>query len=335
MSISISLVRTLLEAVEQAGVQPQALLDAASLDARLLEDPAARLELPVYDRLQELALELTGEPALGLRMGDSASVAAFQVVGYLAAHCRTIREGLDVFFRYHRIVSDCPASYLVERGEQAVLVYNFPRSTPQLSRLRAEFGMARLFRIAGMFLRAGGLPREVWFEHAAPDYVAEYARVFGPEVALRFAQPSTSIVMPTALLDRVQLHPNPQLYQVLQKQADALLSELDAGQSLAERIHGLVVHHFTEVEPEMEVLARRLGMSSRSLRRKLQQEGVSFSAVLARAMGELAQNVLREKHTTIQEAAFRLGFAETSSFHRAFKRWTGQTPNQFRKSAGL
>jgi AraC-like DNA-binding protein len=335
MSISISLVRTLIEAVEQAGVAPEAFIAAGGLDRALLEDPTARLDLPHYDRVQELALDMTGDPALGLHMGDSSSVSAFQVVGYLAAHARTIREGLDVFFRYHRVVSDCPASYLAERGEDAVLIYNFPRTTPRCTRLRGEFGMARLFRISQMFLRAGGVPREVWFEHEAPAYVAEYARIFGPGVTVRFGQPSTSIVMPRAMLDSVQLHPNPQLYQVLKTQADAALSELDANLGIAHRIHQLVVHHFTELEPDMETLARRLGMSSRSLRRRLQEGGTSFSAVVDRAMGELACNVLRESHTTIQEAACRLGFSEASSFHRAFKRWTGQTPKQFRQSVGI
>jgi AraC-like DNA-binding protein len=335
VSISISLVRTLIEAVERAGVSPAAFVAAARLEPRLLEDPAARLELPAYDRLQELALDLTGDSALGLHMGDSSAVSAFQVVGHLASHCRTIREGLDVFFRYHRVVSDCPASYLEERGDASVLIYNYPRTTPRCSRLRAEFGMTRLFRIAQMFLRAGGVPREVWFEHEAPPYAAEYTRIFGPNVGVRFAQPSTSIVLPTVLLDSVQLHPNPQLFQVLKAQADAALSDLDATQGLAPRIHRLVVHHFMEVEPDMETLARRFGMSSRSLRRRLQEEGVTFHGVVNRAMGELACNVLREKHTSIQEAACRLGFAEVSSFHRAFKRWTGQTPMEFRHSLGI
>lgn len=329
MSISISLVRTLIEAVEQAGVNRDVFVEAGQLDRALLDDPNARLELPAYDRLQELALDLTGDPALGLHMGDSQSLSAFQIVGFLASHCRTIREGLDVFFRYHRIVSDCPASYLVARGDDSVLIYNFPRTTPRCSRLRGEFGMTRLVRIAQMFLRVGATPREVWFEHAEPPYVAEYVRIFG-EKTVRFDQPSTGIVMPTALLDAVQLHPNAQLFDVLKTQADSLLSDLDAGQSLAHRIHQLVVRHFTDVEPDMQTIARRFGMSARSLRRRLHEEGHSFSDVLNAAMGELACNVLREKHTTIQEAAFRLGFSEVSSFHRAFKRWTGKTPGQFR-----
>jgi AraC-like DNA-binding protein len=331
MSVSISLVRTLIEAVERAGVAPDAFLAASKLDRALVEDANSRIDLPTYDALQELALDMTKDPALGLHMGEHASLAAFQIVGLLAAHCRTIRDGLQVFFRYHRIIADCPASYLEERGDESVLIYNFLRTTPRCSRLRAEFGVTRLLRIAQMFAGVAATPREVWFEHAEPPYADEYVRMFG-EKRVRFSQPTTGIVMPTSVLDAVQLHPNAQLYQVLKGQADALLQQVDEGATLATKIHHLVVHHFTEMEPDMETIARRLGMSSRSLRRRLQEEGVSFSKVVDDAMGELACNVLREPSTTIHEAAFRLGFSEASSFHRAFRRWTGKTPKQFRDS---
>lgn len=331
MSVSISLVRTVMEGVERSGVDPETFLVASGLDRRLLDDPNARLDTPAYDRLQELALDMTGDPALGLHMGDQPSVSAFQVVGHLVSHCRTMREGLEVFFRYHRIVADCPASYLVRRSDDVVLVYNYLRTTTRCTKLRAEFGVARLLRIGQMFGGVSKAPSEVWFEHDEPPYVAEYRRIFAGQRIL-FGQPSTGIVMPAAYLDVAQLHPNPDLYQVLKAQADKQLSALDGDAGLSRRIHDFVVHHFTELEPDMETVARRLGMSSRSLRRRLQSEGRSFSSVVDDALGELACNVLRESGTTIQEAAFRLGFAEASSFHRAFKRWTGKTPKQFREA---
>jgi AraC-like DNA-binding protein len=332
VSVSISLVRTLIEAVDRAGIPAERFIAQSGLSRSLLEDAAARLEVSAYDVLQELALDMTGDPALGLHMGDQPSVSAFQVVGALVSHCRTIREGLDVFFRYHRIVADCPASYLVPRGDEVVLVYNFLRTTPRCSRLRAEFGITRVLRIGQIFGGASTTPTEIWFEHEEPTYAAEYARILGAG-RVRFSQPSTGFVMPAAFLDITQLHSSPELFQVLKTQADKQLSDLDGSMPLSRRIHELVVHHFTDVEPDMDTIARRMGMSARSLRRRLQDEGCSFSEIIGRAMGELSCNVLRERNTTIQEAAFRLGFSEASSFHRAFKRWTGKTPKQFRDEA--
>jgi AraC-like DNA-binding protein len=329
MSVSISLVRALIEGVDRAGVSAETFMAQAGLSRELLDDGGARIEVAAYDAMQELALDMTRDEALGLHMGDQPSVSAFQVVGNLVLHCRTVREGLDVFFRYHRIVADCPPSYLEARGSDVVLVYNYLRTTPRCTRLRAEFGITRLLRIGQMFGGISKGPSEVWFEHARPAYGAEYDRMFGA-TRVRFAQPSTGIVMPAAFLELAQLHPNQDLYQVLKAQADKQLHDLDESASTARKVHGLVVDHFIDVEPDLESIARRIGMSPRSLRRRLQSEGTSFSEVAGRAMGELACNVLREPKTTIQEAAYRLGFAEVSSFHRAFKRWTGKTPKQYR-----
>jgi AraC-like DNA-binding protein len=333
MSVSISLVRALIEATDRAGIDTERFLTEGKLDRALLQNPNARLDAHTYDALQELALDMSADPAFGLHMGEHATWSAFQVVGYLVSQCRTIREALDVLFRYYRIVSDCQPSYLVERGDESVLIYNFLRTTPRCSRLRAEFGVTRLMRIANMFAGVSSKPRQVWFEHSEPPYVAEYARLFGEHTVL-FDQPSTGIVMTTSALDSVQLHPNPNLYNVLKTLADRQLRELDANAPLSQRIHDLVVHHFTEVEPNMEMIGRHLDMSARTLRRKLAMEGRGFAEIVEHAMGELARNVVSEPNTTIQEAAFRLGFADVTSFHRAFKRWTGRTPKQFRQSGG-
>ncbi|HEX2679337.1 MAG TPA: AraC family transcriptional regulator [Polyangiales bacterium] len=333
MSVSISLVRALVEAVDRGGVSPERFLEQASFPRVLLDDASARIEVSTYDALQELALDLTGDPALGLHMGDQPSVSAFQIVGLLASHCRTVREGLEVFFRYHRIVADCPQSYLTPHGDDVLLVYNYLRTTPRCSRLRAEFGITRLLRIGDMFRGPRDVPMEIWFEHAEPDYAAEYARVFQPR-RVRFSQPHTGMVMPRSYLELEQLHPNESVFQLLKAEADKQLQEIEGPAPLSGKIHHLVVHRFTDTEPDMDMIARRLGMSSRSLRRRLQEEGTSFNEVVSLAMGELACNVLREPNTTIQEAAYRLGFAEASSFHRAFKRWTGKTPKQFRDATG-
>jgi AraC-like DNA-binding protein len=328
MSISISLVRTLVEAVERGGVDGDDFLSRAGFERAKLEDPVLRVDLPTYDGLQELAVEMTGDEALGLHMGEHASLAAFNVVGYLTAHCRTIRDGLQVFFRYYRIVSDCEPSRLIEEGERATLVYNFPRTTPVCSRVRGDFGMTRLLRIGQMFAGLDARPLEVRFEHPRPGYHAEYLRIFGDRV--RFDCDHTGIVMPRSMLDAVQLHPNPELYEVLQAQADRMLQRLDDGARVAQQVEDLIVERFFEMSPDMDSVARRCGMSARSLRRRLREEGERFSAVQARALSRVARAALDEPNTTVQEAAYRLGFSEPSAFHRAFKRWTGQTPREYR-----
>jgi AraC-like DNA-binding protein len=207
------------------------------------------------------------------------------------------------------------------------LVYEFVRSRdPLCTRLRAEFGLTRLLNIARHFLGPDAVPDEAWFEHPAPAYAAEYARIFrGRE---RFGRPCTGFWIPRGLLDAGQLYHDERLFEVLKGQADQWLARIDDGDGAAGRIRQLIVQHYPAVRPEMDCVARRLGMSERSLRRRLRSEGVGFHDVVHQAMGQLARAMLREPASTIRQTAYRLGFADVSSFHRAYKRWTGRTPSE-------
>jgi AraC-like DNA-binding protein len=170
----------------------------------------------------------------------------------------------------------------------------------------------------------------VWFEHAAPSYAAEYNRIFGGQE--RFRMPSTGMVLDRALLDREQRYADPRLYAMLRDKAEEALRRLDRGATLAERIKDLVLCRVLDAKPSLSDASREVGMTPRALRRKLEAEGTSFAAVVDDARAELARRILGEASTTIQEAAYRLGFAEVSSFHRAFRRWTGMTPSAYRAS---
>jgi AraC-like DNA-binding protein len=330
VSVGISLVRALVDAIERAGVDVSEYLAAAGVTEDLLQDADARIELPVYDRLQELAVEMSGDPALGLHMGEHASLGAFHLVGHIAAQCRTIREVIDVFFRFYRIVTDVPPPQLVDEGDRVRIVYQYQKTKPVCNRLRSEFIMTRFLVIGRMFAGPNESPEEVWFEHSAPSYVAEYRRIF--EGRARFDKPSTGMVLARELLDREQRYADPRLYAVLRDKAEEALRRLDRGATLGERIKDLVLCRVLEAKPSLGDAAREVGMTPRALRRRLEAEGTSFAAVVDEARAELARRILGESTTTIQEAAYRLGFAEVSSFHRAFRRWTGMTPAAYRAS---
>jgi len=133
--------------------------------------------------------------------------------------------------------------------------------------------------------------------------------------------------------DRPLLFADAQVFAALKKQAEAELQDVAESCSFAERVRQLIVTRYADSEPNMQSIARRLGLSPRSLRRKLEAEGTGFGAVSDDALAQVARDILNEPHTTVQEAAYRMGFSEASSFHRAFKRWTGMTPSAYRARA--
>lgn len=330
MSVSVTLVRALVEEVARAGRDPDAFLAAAGLDRPELADPDARLTFSRYYRVQELALAWTGDPALGLHLGERASLSAFHVVGFLCAHCSSLRQALSALDRYRPLLLELDGPVLEEAGGAAELRFRFRDDRGRCDRMGAEFTVAAVVQIGRMCLGRAASPREVRFEHPAPPYHAEVRRVLGAPVA--FGADATRLCFDGALLDAPLLHANPDLFRVLAGEADRKLAGL-AEAPLRDRVRALVLEEREAGRLTMQEVSRRLGLSERSLRRRLDDEGVSYAAVVKEAIAEAAQRRLRDASVPIKGIADQLGFSEPSAFHRAFKRWTGMTPQQFRDGA--
>ncbi len=328
MSVSVSLIRLLVETAAARGVDRDGLLRDGGVDPGLLKDPQNRLSLESYNRLHDLALVRSGDPALGLRMGETASVAALRVIGYLFMNCRTIEQAVEVFRRYHHIISDCSDPVLTKDGARATLVYDFPRGSAACNRARAEFGLTLILRIGQDLLGRELVPLELRFEHPEPGYLDAYRRVFR-NAPLVFDAGETAIVMPTAVLEEEHAHSDDSIYHLLSEQADRMLAGLrETG--FGDRVRRLIEEQYHGIRPDMETIAGRFHISARSLRRRLREENTTYSEVADEAVFAIAARRLRDPDLSVQELAYDLGYSEPSAFHRAFRRHFGMTPLQYR-----
>jgi AraC-like DNA-binding protein len=132
----------------------------------------------------------------------------------------------------------------------------------------------------------------------------------------------------------VQLNADEPFAAALRSQAEKELARLARDATYAERLREHVLDPKTTNRRDMAFAARRLGLSARSLRRKLQLEGMSYSDVVDDALATLAKRLLADEQRTIEQTAYELGFSAPSAFHKAFKRWTGVTPSDFRRHHG-
>jgi AraC-like DNA-binding protein len=330
MSLSVMLLCALVEGVLPVGVSRSELLRVAGIDPEKLDDIDGRVEREEYDRAQMAALDLTKDDALGLHMGERVTVRSFDVLADLASHAPTLRAAFLSFARFHRILTDGPDTTVHEDGDRACVHYQFPRANPRCNRLRAEFAMVGMLRMVRQFARRPDAVRAVYFEHPAPEYRAEYARIFGG--VERFEHDFTGIEFDAVLLDRTQEPHSGELYMVLESLAERKLSRLTRGGGHAERLRHYLVSNALAERPQMDAVARSLGISVRSLRRRLDEEGVSYSGLLNEARATLAKRMLDDPDRSIYETAYAMGFSDPSAFHRAFKRWTGMTPTQYRDS---
>jgi AraC-like DNA-binding protein len=230
------------------------------------------------------------------------------------------------------VFSDVSELTRVEKDDSATLRLSFPRTTLRSDRMHAEFVMAGLLRMIKTFAGPHAKVRAVYFEHPRPDHHLEYTRVFGG--AERFRRALTGIEIDRKILDQACLHHHAELYQVLRSHAERTLSHLTHGVGQAERLKQyFLARPSLGAIPDMAMVARDLGMSVRSLRRRLTEEGVSYKAVLEESLGTVATRLLSDSRRSIQETAHAMGFSDPTAFHRAFKRWTGMTPKQYRSGA--
>lgn len=330
-TVAVSLVRAVADELAHQGVEPSPLLIESGIDPTLLDDASSRVDLALYDRFQSLALVRTGDAAFGLHMGEHGSLAAFSTLGHMVAQCRTIREAIDIALTYYRLVADvATAPTVVDRGNEVWFQYEYLRSPDaRIDRLRAEFGLTRILSIARLLLGDDTAPNETWFEHEAPPHADEYQRVF--HGTARFGMPSTGFLVSRALLERTQRHHDEGILDALRAQADRSLERLDTAEGIAQRVRRMLVREHGKLRPEMDEVARGLGISARTLRRRLAAEGFGFAQLTEEALREVACSMLKDPRRSLQEAAYELGFADASSFHRAFKRWTGITPSEYRR----
>lgn len=328
MALSILLVRALIEGVEHAGVTRETFLAASGFDPSRIERSDARLSLDEYDSLNEVARKLTGDPALGLRMGQLANATTHSLAAHLVAHSKTLGDAIANLTRYHRILTGRQMIRLVENDETATLISEIAPGSLACRRFRAETSVTGFYRLVRYFAR-DAKPRIVAFEHAAPGYSADYHALF--EGTERFSQPFSGVVFDRSLMTKVQLNADEPFAAALRFQAEKELARLSRETTYADRLRDHVLDPKTTNRRDMATAARSLGLSARSLRRKLQLEGESYTDIVDEALSTLAKRLLSDEQRTIEQTAYELGFSAPSAFHKAFKRWTGVTPSDFRR----
>jgi AraC-like DNA-binding protein len=328
MRVSAIHVRALVEALAVQGVSAQAFIQRAHIEEGRLSDPYAWFTESELDAFMQLALELTQDPAFGLHWGEHSPMMQYDLLASLIPQAKSLQAAIEAALRFQPILADRPELEFRD-GHGSASFYMFPLGTSALGlRFRSEMiaiGILRLLKSVGA--SAGPQVTRVAFRHACPAYRAEYERIFGSLVC--FGQPESRVDFRYDVLDRPAVHRNAELFQVLEVQAERVLKRVTDELTYSERLKRLVQRELPRLL-QMPDAARSLGMSERSLRRRLAEEDVSYSQLVEQSQIEVARLMLENPSKSIKEVAHDVGFTGQSGFHRAFKRWTGTSPAQFR-----
>jgi AraC-like DNA-binding protein len=329
--IGIQAIRPLLDTLRIRGIDATALLGDVGLGDVEPTDPDARLPLVCLDRLWDRAAARVADPDLGLHVAESVDPSSFGLLSYLGTSSATWGEGLRRLLRYFRLLSDGSRYDLSVRDGVATLTasQDTPFSAPV--RQRVEFTISVLFCYARHLITGDWQVLDVFFEHAPPPDLAEHRRLYGR--VPRFATVHSGFSFDGELLVRPLVTCNPTLAELLERLAARQLADLPPVATIAGALRDLCLRDGFEHELTLETAAHRLHLSPRTLQRRLREEGTSHQEVIDDTRRQLASRMLVQSGLGIAEVAFALGFSEPSGLHRAFKRWTGMTPAEYRRAA--
>lgn len=320
--------RLVLPFVELLAQQPGVTAEALAPFRRF--DPDERLAVTRVHELLDAALRFTGDPLLGLKAGRGMAVGHCGAIDYAMRSSTTVGEAIAIAIRYACLVNDVLELDLVVDGERAVLQF---ASRMVMPRAATEFMLSGFFATHTRTWLGDLSQLECWLPFAQPDGADadEYRRTFAP-ARVRFAMPCCAFAFDRGELERPLPGADPRFHAVIRKLVEAAVGELPRTQSLTDRVRELAVQELPYGDPTAVHLARRLSMSPRTLTRKLAQEGTTFSDLFDDVRKQLALRYVGSDALQLAEAAFLLGFSDVTTFHRSFKRWTGQTPLAYRRA---
>jgi AraC-like DNA-binding protein len=326
-NITIRAVVPIVRALECLGHPVRDILDAAGVPSDVLDDPDGRIPHSRMMRLWDEALAASGDPDLGIHVAEAAPVESFEVHAYAFLSSPTPRDAYRRACRYQRLIHEATDLVFDEGDDEGVIRHALPGGFA-VPRHPAESLAALWLRFGRLAAAKDWRPNRVRFAHEEPPETAEHRRVF--MAPIEFASGVTALHVPNDVLDVTNPGADPGLTAVLDRYAGGLLERSPRGGTLTERVRARMLDGLEAGAPGAETIAEGLHMSVRSLHRGLRAEGTAFREVLDQLRHERATRLLADPRCSVSEVAFLLGFSENSSFSRAFKRWTGRSPAEYR-----
>jgi AraC-like DNA-binding protein len=317
--------------LDKMGKDPTVMLSKVGLTREEARDPAIRLEVRTQIRLLDLAAEELQDDWLGFHLARSFDLREIGLVYYVIASSDRLADALRNAERYSQINNEGVRLRFSMQDETAAIALDYVKFDRHADRHQIEFWLVTLVRICRQVTNGRLAPSRLKTRHFRNEMPAEFRAFFGVDIEFGANADEICFPRPVALLSVVGR--DEYLNELLRGYAEEALArkpqERITVRSKAEDILPKLLPHGRAMGSEV---ARRLGMSSRTLSRKLAEEGTSFAEILDQLRAVLAKQYLQDETLPVSEIAWLLGYREVSSLTHAFKRWTGMTPRRFRSA---
>ena len=312
----------------RAGVAVQPLLKKANLTVEQIDDPSVRLAVRDQVRFINLVADAVQDDLLGFHVAQECDLRELGLLYYVLASSQTVMEALRRVARYGAIANEGVfQQYTV--GRQIGIGLQYVGISRHLDRHQTECWMVLIVRVLRHLTGRRISPRRVRFVHARRRSPEEFASYLGGDI--RFAAPADDISFDAAIGDASIASADPYLNKLLVGYYEDTITRRRAVRgSTRLTVENAIVPLLPHGEVRIGEIARGLGLSQRTLARRLTVEGLTFSALLAELRLDLAKRYLAEGDMSISHIAWLLGYQEVSAFSKAFKRWTGEAPRHAR-----
>lgn len=321
----------LFDAAEAAGLPRAELARTAGFDLGVLGDRDARVPLSELFSLWESAMRTIRDPGFPLTVATQYAPGDYEIVGFIAMTSEDVEQGLLQVQRFTRLWIDGARWELSrEPSGDVELAYELAGSDRLGGRCSVESGLAELVHAARAVTMSDLAPREVRIAHRAPDDAGvAHVRFFSSKVV--WGAPRSAIVFRAEDLRRRLVKADPALRGFLVEQAEARLEAIAGDETWRGRVRREIESLLPSGEPSLADVATRLGSSERTVRRRLDEESTGFRDLVDEVRRERALRLIDDERLTLTDVALLLGFSEPSPLHRAFRRWTGMTPAEYRR----
>jgi AraC-like DNA-binding protein len=319
---------TLVRRLEELGLAPIAVLRHAGLPMGLFDQAKIWITTEEMFALYRAIREISGDPGIGLKLGSEERIERYDPIAIAALYTRSFRDALDRMARYKRLT--CPEEIqIVERGNDCAVQFVWLLADQTEPATLIDVCFAWIVAIGRRGIGHGVNPKRVEFQRPESDRQL-YEDHF--ECPVKFGARHNMLLFRSEDLARSFVTHNPDLLEMVAPQLDAELRQQLAHTSLKEQVKGILKKLLAGQRPRLEDVAVELSVGTRTLQRRLLAERITFQTLVEEARRELAQHYLLQSSIELNETAYLLGYEDPNSFFRAFHRWEGTSPGEWRSA---
>ena len=329
-SMLSTLILPVAQALRQRGIDALELTEEVGIDVAKMAAPDWRVSHKAFNTLMGRCVELTGDEAFGLFAAEQLHPQVLHGLGLAWLASDTVYDGLVRMVRFGKLLSTATDLELVEEGEYVHVYLGRNLEIDNFVHAGRDYGVGVMVRMCNLTLGEFLAPVLIKIERPCPQDPAKWEYMLSSRV--EFDSDVTRITWSRSDIMQPLITGDPALARVNDDQTEAYLSSFLA-KTTSREVVDKIIERLPDGPPNQQQIADMLHVSNRTLQRKLKDEGTSFMELLQDTRLQLARKYLRQPNRSVVETSYLLGFSEPSTFSRAFKRWTGIAPAEFRDSA--